>query len=131
MDPQLKVILVEIQKSRDDYNRRFDNHDEQWKGRFTDLDRARADRAAAVDKRFDALEFTCSDLAFDIGKRVTDLEALRGGTLLVDSSDHVTALEVATTDLGTWRPEIEALVDDLKLEVKKLSQAPDRKVFDA
>ena len=121
MDPQLKVILDEIQKSRDNYNRRFDNHDEQWKGRFADLDRASADRAAAVDKRFDTLESTCSDLASDIGKRVTDLEALRGGTLLVDSSDHVTALEVATTDLGTWRLEIEALVDDLKLEVKKLS----------
>jgi len=99
MDPQLKVILDEIQKSKEDFNRRFDAH----------------------DKRFDALESTCSDLAFDIGKRVADLEAIRGGKLLTDRSDRVTALEVATTDLGTWRPEIEALVDDLKLEVKKLS----------
>ena len=121
MDPQLKVILDEIQKFKEDFNRRFDAHDEQWKGRFANLDRARADRATAVDKRFDALESTCSDLASDIGKRVADLEALRGGKLLTDSADRITALEVATTDLGTWRPEIEALVDDLKLEVKKLS----------
>ena len=111
MDPQLKVILDEIQKSRDNYNRRFDNHDEQWKGRFADLDRARADRVAAVDKRFDTLESTYSELASDIGKRVADLEALRGGKLTSDSADRVTALEVATTDLGAWRPEIEALVD--------------------
>ncbi|CAD6210401.1 unnamed protein product [Miscanthus lutarioriparius] len=111
MDPQLKVILDEIQKSKEDFNRRFDAHDEQWKGRFVDLD-----RAVAVDKRFDALESTCSDLAFDIGKRAADLEALRGGKLLTDSVDRVTALEVATTDLGTWRSEIEALADDLKIE---------------
>ncbi|CAD6258053.1 unnamed protein product [Miscanthus lutarioriparius] len=121
MDPQLKVILYEIQKSKEDFNRRFDAHDEQWKGRFADLDHARADRAAAADKRFDALESTCSDLAIDIGKQVADLEALRGGTLLTDSSDRVTALEVATTDLSTWRPAIEALVDDLKLEVSVAS----------
>jgi len=28
MDPQLKVILDEIQKSKEDFNRRFDAHDE-------------------------------------------------------------------------------------------------------
>ena len=120
MDPNLKLILEEIQKSKEDFNRRFDKHNEQWTRHFSDLDSARSTRTATVDKRFDALETACTDLATNIDKRVADLER----------ADRVTALEVAATDLGTWRLEVEALVDDLKNEVKKLSQAHDRKVFD-
>jgi hypothetical protein len=111
MDPNLKLILEEIQKSKEDFNRRFDEHNEQWTRRFSDLDSARSTRAAAVDKHFNALETACTDLATNIDKRVADLER----------ADRVTALEVAATNLGTWRPEVEALVDDLKNEVKKLS----------
>jgi len=48
----LKIILDEIQKSKEDFNRRFDAHEEQWTRRFTDLDKSRADHSAAVDKRF-------------------------------------------------------------------------------
>ncbi|CAD6223508.1 unnamed protein product [Miscanthus lutarioriparius] len=121
MDPQLKVILNEIQKSKEDFNCRFDAHDEQWMGRFANLDRARADHAAIVDKHFDALESTCptSPSTSTSGSPIWKIS--RGGKLLTDGSDRITALEVTTTDLSTWRPEIEALVDDLKLEVKKLS----------
>lgn len=122
MDPQLKLILEEIQKSKEDFNLRFDEHDQQWTRRFSDLDSDRANRAAAVDKRLDAIESACNNMSADLGKRVVDLEATH--------DDHVTKLEVAATDLGTWRPEVEALVDDLKIEVKKLSQGYDRKVFD-
>jgi hypothetical protein len=121
MDPNFKLILDEIQKSKEDFNRRFDEHNTEWTRRFTDFDSTHSVRDAAVDKRFDALESACTDLASDIGKHVDDLER----------ADRVSALEVAATDLGTWRPEVEALVDDLKLEVKKLMQANDRKVFDA
>ena len=121
MDPRLKVILDEIQKSRDDYNRRFDNHDEQWKGRFADLDRARADRAAAVDKRLDALESTYADTSTSIGQRVTNLEAVRFDQIHAERDDRVAALETAAMVLGSWHPEVDALVDNLKLEVKKLS----------
>ena len=120
MDPNLKLILEEIQKSKEDFNRRFDEHNEQWTRHFSDLDSARSTRAAEVDKRFNALETACTDLATNINKRVADLER----------ADRVTALEVAASDLGTWHPEVEALVDDLKNEVKKLSQAYDCKVFD-
>jgi hypothetical protein len=68
MDPTLKLILEEIQKSKDDAGRRFDDvgrrfdeHNDQWACRFADLDLARAARDAAVDKRFDAIELAGAD----------------------------------------------------------------------
>jgi hypothetical protein len=52
--------------------------------------------------------------------------------MLQDDNDaHVTALEVAATNLGTWCPKVEALVDDLRMEVQRLAQGRDPKVFDA
>jgi hypothetical protein len=96
MDPNLKLVLDEL-------NRRFDEQDVKWERRFSDLDRDRAVRDSAVDGRLAALEAACSDRTND------------------DCDNRVSALEVAATDLGTWRPEVEALVDDLRLEVKRIS----------
>ncbi|CAD6222789.1 unnamed protein product [Miscanthus lutarioriparius] len=122
MDPNLKLVLEEIQKSKEEFGRRFDEHNEQWERRFADLELARTARDAAVDKRLDSIELVGADTAYTIGRRVADLEAVR--------DDRVTALEVAATDLGTWRPKMEALVDDLRLEMQKLTQGRDSKVFD-
>lgn len=62
-------------------------------------------RDSAVDDRLAALESTCSDL-----------DTLRLTHTNDERDSRVTTLEVAATDLSTWRPEVEALVDDLKLE---------------
>jgi hypothetical protein len=83
-----------------------------------DLDRARADRATVIDQRFKALETAYSNIASDISKRVADLEAVH---VNAEHDDRITALEVAATDLGSWRPEVESIIDDLKIEVQKLS----------
>lgn len=128
MEPNLKLVLEEIQKSKEDLNRRFDKHNEEWNRHFTDLDRARADRAAVVDQRFEALETAYSDIASNIGKCVADLEAV---CINAERDDRVTALEVAAMDLGSWSLEVDAIIDDLKTEVQKLSQAHDRKVLDS
>ena len=66
MDSNLKLILEEIQKSKEDLNRRFNEHNEQWTRRFSDLDSARSSRAATVDKRFNSLEIACTDLTTNI-----------------------------------------------------------------
>ena len=116
MDPTLKLVLEEIQKSKDDFNCRFDEHDAQWERRFANLE---LDRAAAVDKRLDALESTYADTSTSIGQRVTNLEAVRFDQIHAERDDHIAALETAATELGSWHPEVDALVDDLKLEVKK------------
>lgn len=130
MDPNLKLVLEEIQKTKDEFGRRFDEHNEQWERRFADLDLTRAARDAAVDKRLDTIELASADTAYTIGRRVAYLEAYRVDPHHDERDDRITALEVAATDLGTWRPEVEALVDDLRIEVKKLSQARDPKVLD-
>jgi len=51
----------------------------------------------------------------------SDLDTIRLAHTNDDHDSRVTTLEVATTDLGTWRPAVEALVDDLRLEVKRIS----------
>ena len=103
MDPNLKLVLDEL-------NRRFDEQDEKWERRFFDLDRDRAARDSAVDGRLATLEAAYSDL-----------DTIRLAHTNDDRDSRVTTLEVAATDLGTWRPAVEALVDDLRLEVKCIS----------
>jgi hypothetical protein len=43
MDPNLKLILEKIQKSKEEIVRRFDDHDAKWERRFADLESAHAD----------------------------------------------------------------------------------------
>ena len=113
MDPNLKLVLDEL-------NRRFDEQDEKWERRFSDQARDRAARDAALDTRLTSLESACSGL-----------EYLRLAHANDDRDSRVTALEVAATDLGTWRPEVEALVDDLTLEVKRISTNWDQQLADS
>ncbi|CAD6217555.1 unnamed protein product [Miscanthus lutarioriparius] len=127
MEPNLKLVLEEIQKLKEEFGRRFDEHNEQWERRFADLKLSRAAHDAAVDKRLDSIELAGADTAYTIGRRVADLEAVRIDPLQDERDDRVTALEVAATDLGTWRPEMEALVDDLRIEMQKLYQGRDFK----
>ena len=103
MDPNLKMVLDEL-------NRRFDEQDAKWERRFSDLDRDRAAHDSAVDGRLATLEAACSDL-----------DSIRLANSTDDRDSRVTALEVAASALGTWRLAVEALVDDLRLEVKRIS----------
>jgi hypothetical protein len=101
MDPQLKMILDEIQRSKMEFGRRFDDHEARWERRFSDLDTDRRNWDAAVDARFDLLEFACGELQH----------------LRVEHDARVAALETAVTDLDKWLPEVEGIVDDLTLKV--------------
>jgi hypothetical protein len=56
---------------------------------------------AAVDARFDLLEFACGELQH----------------LRVEHDARIAVLEAAATDLGKWLPEVEGIVDDLTLKV--------------
>jgi FKBP-type peptidyl-prolyl cis-trans isomerase (trigger factor) len=141
MDPNLKLVLDEL-------NRRFDAQDQKWESRFSNLERVHSARASEVDQRVAALESLAavveSDRAelakADVPARLAHLEAAYGGqyddvymrlsalesirvdAMFAETVDRVAVLETAATDLGTWRPEVEALVDDLKLEVQKIAQ---------
>jgi len=103
MNPHLKLVLDEL-------NRQFNGQDEKWERRFSDLDHDCAARDSMVDGRLATLEVACSNL-----------DSIRLAHTNDDHDNRVTALEVATTDLETWRPAVEALMDDLRLEVKRIS----------
>ena len=103
MDPNLKMVLDEL-------NRRFDEQDAKWERRFSDMDRDCAARDSMVDGRLITFEVACSNL-----------DSIRLAHTNDDHDNRVTALEVVATDLGTWWPAVEALVDDLRLEVKCIS----------
>ena len=102
-------------------NHAFDEHDAKWAKRLADLDSDRASHDAAVDKRLDALESACTNTIADTRQRITNLESIRIEQIHAERDDHIAALETAATELGSWHPEVDALVDNLKLEVKKLS----------
>lgn len=136
MDPNLKLVLVEL-------NRRFDDQDKKWELRFSNIERVQSAREQAVDLRFTKLESTaaalessraaladadvagrlanleanCVNHAASVKVHLTALESVRVDDMFAETADRVVTLKVAATDLGTWRPVVEALVDDLKLEV--------------
>lgn len=43
MDPNLKIVPEEIQKSKEEIIHQFDNHDAKWERWFADLESAHAD----------------------------------------------------------------------------------------
>jgi hypothetical protein len=122
MDPNLKLILDEVQQSKLEFARRFDSHEERWERRFADLERDRTSRVAAVDARFDKLESAYARrldlLESDVAKRLADLELVRAAASVPDEcAARVVALEAAAKDISSWRPEVEGIVDDLRLKV--------------
>jgi hypothetical protein len=142
MDPSLQLIL-------DTMNRRFD----ELTSRVSDRDREFADHAASVDSRFGELVAATSTLeqrvaglesirvdpiAATVEQRLAsleanyvDLEAARAVDAAASHDVRVAALEKVTADLATWRPGMEGLLDDIKLEVQKLTAPRDRQVFEA
>jgi hypothetical protein len=62
MDPQLKLILDEIVKTKDELGRRFEDQDAKWARRLSNLDRDLAARDDAVEKHLGSLESSFFDL---------------------------------------------------------------------
>ena len=91
MDPNLCMILDEIQQSKEEFGCRFDDHDAKWERRFADFDRDRLARETAVDTRLASLESPCGEL-----------QSLRLEHLHAERDNRVAALEAAATDLGSW-----------------------------
>jgi len=71
MEPNMKMVLEEIQKSREESARRFDEHDAKWERRFADLESARA----ATSQRLAFLESTGGAVINpEYERRITELE---------------------------------------------------------
>jgi hypothetical protein len=74
---------------------------------FSNLDRNHVARTATMDQQLIALEAVCADL-----------ESLCAAQANAKRDDRV----AAATDLGIFRPDVKAVINDLKLEVQKITK---------
>ena len=128
MDPSLKFLLNK-------FNRRFDDHDAKWEQRFTDLNCDRsahdvivdcrfaelAQPSAVIDQRLADLELVWVNQKVDVTRRLSDLKVVRVQQISDERDEWVAELKVAAADINAWIPELEGVVDDLKLEVQKIA----------
>jgi hypothetical protein len=95
MEPNFKLVLNELAK----LNQRFDEQDERWSRRFTDLEHAISKRSSSTSTRLDALEAKRSSSMDELSWHVADLEVVpadpqpltataRHATLEANYADH-------------------------------------------
>lgn len=101
----------------DEMSKRFDNIDSKLSQRLGDYD-------AKLDQRLLARDVL-------IDNHLADLDAkldFRLASLSSANEARMSRLETATMSLDGWRPDMEGTVDDLRLQVSKLSKICERSV---
>ena len=87
-----------------------------------------ATTASVLEQRLVSLEASYIDRDTEYSNRLSELEALRVEHLTDDSDPRLAALALA--DLSAWRPDMEGVLDDVRLRVEKIDSKCDRVVFD-
>ncbi|WVZ81602.1 hypothetical protein U9M48_028957, partial [Paspalum notatum var. saurae] len=112
MNPDLKYLLNEMTKRFDDQDallvQHLVDHDSKLEQRLVDRDGIIDQRLSDLDSKW----------------------AHRFETFSTDTEGRVSNIEAAAANFEEWRHEVEASVDDMHLEVKKLSKHWDRAVMD-
>jgi hypothetical protein len=99
--------------------------------RIADLEAAPTDpQIHAVESRLATLEASYSDRDAAFTQRLSELERLRVNTVTAEHDVRVANLEEATKALNSWRPEVDGVLDDVQIAVRKLEKGHDRQVFD-
>jgi len=65
----------------------------------------------------------------DVTRRLSDLKVVRVQQISGERDEWVAELKVAAADINAWIPELEGVVDDLKLEVQKIAKHWDHMVL--
>jgi hypothetical protein len=144
MDPTLKLILDTMNSRFDDLDRRFADRDATAATRTAAVDErfdlltahqaaatsAVANSAAALEQRLASLEASYVDRDTEYANRLSELESLRVAHLADDGENRMAALEKSMADLAAWRPDMEGVLDDVRLRVEKIDSKCDRVVFD-
>ena len=84
----------------------------------------------AVESRVATLEASYTDHDAEFNNRLRSLEALRGGAVTADRNDRLAILEKATKELCAWRPDVDGVLDDIRISVQKMAKTHARAVFD-
>ncbi|CAO2034871.1 unnamed protein product [Urochloa humidicola] len=145
MNPETKVIL-------DTLTKRFDEFEVKWGSRFDQAEEKLEARFAESEQKFDT-RVTESEVKMEsriikseerIEKRVIETEdkleirfslaedgwERRFADMVVSQDARVGALERASAEQGSWRPELQGAIEDMRLEVGKLNKHWERTVLD-
>ncbi|XP_066398707.1 uncharacterized protein [Miscanthus floridulus] len=96
-----------------------------------DLESAPADlQVNTVESRVTSLEASYTDRDAEFNNRLRTLEALRISPVKDERDDRVTTLEKATKELCAWQPEVDGVLDDIRISVQKMAKNHARAVFD-
>jgi chromosome segregation ATPase len=99
--------------------------------RVADLEAAPADpQVNAVESRVATLEASYVDRDTEFNNRLRSLEALRVGAVKDESDDRLATLEKATKELCAWRPDVDGVLDDIRISVQKMAKTHARAMFD-
>jgi hypothetical protein len=85
---------------------------------------------ATIEQGLTSLEARYIDHDANYSQRISNLEAHRLDHMKDERDACVAALKSATAELAAWRPDMEGIVDDVKLWVEKVNSKCDRMVFD-
>ncbi|CAN6322178.1 unnamed protein product [Urochloa humidicola] len=123
MNPKTKIILEELSK-------RFDEFDSKWDARFSDSEKKLETRLAETEKNLDG-RFMEKEEQLEIRlSRADDQWERRFADLYISQDARVSVLERAATSFDEWRPDIEGSLEDIRLEVHKISKNWERAVMD-
>jgi hypothetical protein len=151
MDPALQLILDTMNQRFNELNTRFDDRDREFanhtatiESRFTELEFSHAAATATLEEhvaglesirvnpivatvkqRLASLEANYVDRDTEYAQRTTDLEAVHATDVKDERHARVATLEKATADLAAWRPDMEGVLDDIRLEVQKFTNPRD------
>jgi hypothetical protein len=94
MEQDFKLVLDELAK----INRRFDEQDERWSRRFTDLERGITERSSSTSARLNALEATGSSSMDELSRCVANLEAALADPQPLATTARIASLEANYAD---------------------------------
>ncbi|CAO2144873.1 unnamed protein product [Urochloa humidicola] len=104
MNPETKIILDELSK-------RFDSFESKWGSRFSEVEEKFENRLKESEEQIETRLTRCDE---GWERRFADLQ--------ISHDARVTSLERAAASLEEWRPDIEGTMDDIRLEVNKISK---------
>jgi chromosome segregation ATPase len=99
--------------------------------RVADLEAAPADpQVNAVENRVKTLEATYTDHDAEFHSRLRSLQALRIHAVKDEREDRLATLEKATKELCDWCPDVDGVLDDIRISVSKMAKHHAREMFD-
>ncbi|CAO2151592.1 unnamed protein product [Urochloa humidicola] len=134
MNPETKIILDELMK-------KFDAFESKWGAHFSESEEKLETRFKEAERKFEScIKETEDKLESRYIEREEQLEAVvalsddrwerRLADVVIARDARVAGLECAVISFDEWKPDIEGSLEDIRLEVGKISKNWERAVMD-